>query len=84
MNQLNRYRRRSRISEKKFRGIIKYFALDLTSNRTSQLTGLIHKTVNQIFLKIRHCLAEDCQRQSPFAGEVEVDESYFGARSRTR
>jgi len=80
MQQLNRYYRRSRISEKKFREIIKYFALDLTANRTAQLTGLTHKTVNQIYLKIRHRLAQDCLRQSPFCGEVEVDESYFGAR----
>ena len=80
MQQLNRYYRRSRISEKKFREIIKYFALDLTANRTAQLTGLTHKTVNQIYLKIRLRLAQDGQRESPFCGEVEVDESYFGAR----
>lgn len=80
MKQLNRYYRRSRISEHKFRLIIRYFALDLTANRTAQLTGLTHKTVNQIYLKIRFRLAQDCQRQSPFSGEVEVDESYFGAR----
>lgn len=80
MQQLNRYYRRSRISEKKFREIIKYFALDLTANRTAILTGLTHKTVNQIYLKIRHRLAQDCLRASPFSGEVEVDESYFGAR----
>jgi len=80
MQQLNRYYRRSRISEKKFREIIKYFALDLTANRTAQLTGLTHKSVNQIYLKIRLRLAQDCQRESPFVGEVEVDESYFGAR----
>lgn len=80
MKQLNRYYRRSRISEHKFREIIKYFALDLTANRTAQLTGLTHKSVNQIYLKIRLRLAQDCLRQSPFCGEVEVDESYFGAR----
>ncbi|HEX8378595.1 MAG TPA: IS1595 family transposase, partial [Pedobacter sp.] len=39
MQQLNRYYRRSRISEKKFREIIKCFALDLTANRTAVLTG---------------------------------------------
>ena len=80
MQQLNRYYRRSRISEKKFREIIRHFALDLTANRTALLTELTHKTVNQIYLKIRHRLAQDCLRQSPFSGEVEVDESYFGAK----
>lgn len=80
MQQLNRYYRRSHISEKKFREIIKYFALDLTANRTALLTGLTHKSVNQIYLKIRLRLVQDCQRASPFSGEVEVDESYFGAK----
>ena len=80
MKQLNRYYRRSRIAEKKFREIIKYYALDVTANRTAELTGLTHKTVNQIYLKIRQRLAEASQRQSPFSGEVEVDESYFGAK----
>lgn len=81
MERLNRcYYRRSRISEHKFREIIRYFALDLTANRTALLTGLTHKTVNQICLKIRLRVVQDCQRESPFSGEVEVDESYFGAR----
>ncbi len=71
MQQLNRYYRRSPISEKKFREIIKHFApLDLTANRTARLTALTHKTVNQIFLKIRQRLAQDCLRQSPFSAEV--------------
>ena len=80
MQRLNCYYRRSRISEGKFREIIKYFAIDLTANRTAQLTGLTHKSVNQIYLKIRHRLAQSCQRASSFSGEVEVDESYFGAK----
>lgn len=80
MKQLNRYYRRARISEKKFREIIRYFALDLTANRTAQLTGLTHKTINQIYLKIRKRLLQDCQRESPFSDEVEIDHSYFGGR----
>jgi transposase len=47
----------------------------------AELTGPTHKTVNTIFLKIRRRLAQDCEHQSPLKnGEVEVDESYFGAR----
>jgi transposase-like protein len=77
----NRYYERSRISEYKFRLLIRYFALDLSASDTAELTGLTHKTVNTIFLKIRRRMVEDCARQSPFNnGEVEVDESYFGAR----
>ena len=81
MKQLNRYYRYAKISERKTRQIIKYFALDLTANKTAQLTGLTHQSVNRIYLKIRQRVAQEAERASPFAAcEIEVDESYFGAR----
>lgn len=81
MKQLNRYYRYAKISERKTRQIIKYFALDLTANKTAQLCGLTYKSVKQIYLKIRNRLAQEAERASPFATcEVEVDESYFGAK----
>ena len=81
MQKLNRYYERSRIAERKFRLLVRYFALDFSATVVAQLTGLTRKTVNTIFLKIRERMAQDCERQSPLsAGEVEVDESYFGAR----
>ena len=80
MEQLNRYYRRSKISERKTRQIIRYFALDLTAAKTAELAGLTRKSVNQIYLKIRLRIAQECERASPFGGVVEVDESYFGAR----
>jgi transposase-like protein len=80
MQQLNRYYRWSKIQERKFRQIVRYFALDFTASDVAQLTRLTRKTVTTIFLKIRIRIAEECERQSPYSGEVEVDESYFGAR----
>lgn len=81
MKQLNRYYRYAKISERKTRQIIKYFALDLTANKTALLTDLTHKSIKQIYLKIRCRLAEEAERASPFSAcEIEVDESYFGAR----
>lgn len=81
MEQLNRYYRCSKISERKFLRLLRHFALDVTASRTAQLTGLTRKTVTTIFLKIRERIAEECERASPFSScEVEVDESYFGAR----
>ncbi len=78
---INRYYRCAKISERKTRQIIKYFALDLTANKTAQLTALAHQSVNRIYLKIRNRIAEEAMRASPFSSsEVEVDESYFGAR----
>ena len=81
MERTNPFYRRSRISAKKFRQLLRLFALDLTATDAAQLTGLTRKTVTTIFLKIRRRIAQQCERQSPLSsGEVEVDESYFGAR----
>ncbi len=81
MKRLNRYYRFAKISERKTRQIIKYFALDLTANKTARLTDLTHQSVNRIYLKIRNRVAEQCERASPFVScQIEVDESYFGAR----
>lgn len=81
MEQLNRYYRCSKISERKFRQLVRCFALDLTASKTTEFTGLTRKTVTTIFLRIRGRIREECERASPFSAcEVEVDESYFGAR----
>lgn len=81
MQPLNRYYRRSKIRERKFRQIVRHFALDLTASHAAHLTGLSRRSMTSIFLKIRERISEECERASPFSQcEVEVDESYFGAR----
>ena len=80
MEQLNRYYRCSKISERKPQLIIRCFALDLITAKTAELVGLTIKSVNQIYLKIRRRVAEEAERAAPFGGVVEVDESYFGVR----
>jgi transposase len=81
MSGLNRYYRRSHIGEKKFRLLIRYFAMDLSASQTAVLSGISRRTTNATFLKIRVRLFAACQAASPFgSSEVEVDESYFGAR----
>ena len=77
----NKYYKRSRISEKRFRQLVRLFAQDLAASDVAVLTGLQRKSVNTIYAKIRTRIAQACERESPFeSGEVEVDESYFGAR----
>ena len=57
--------------------------MDLTASRTALLTGISRRSVNSIFLKLRERIAFECELASPFkSAEVEVDESYFGARFR--
>jgi len=76
----NRYYRRSRIPEKRFRRLIRVFAMDLTATDAAELTGLSVRSVNSIYLKLRQRIAGHCETQSPVRGVIEVDESYFGPR----
>ena len=72
--------KRSRISQKKFRQILRYFSLDLTASQITALTGLNRNTINRYLSLIRRAIALHCESESPFAGEIELDESYFGAK----
>ena len=76
----NKYFYRSRISEQKFRMILKLFSEDLTAVQISNLTGISRVTINKILKEIRIRIASFCETESPFVGEIEVDESYFGAK----
>ena len=80
MTVKNKYANRSKISEKKIREIIKLFSLDLDASQITKISGLNRNTINRYLVEIRTRISEYCQLQSPFSGEVEVDESYFGAR----
>lgn len=80
MGGVNRYFRFSKISEAQFRFLLRCFALDLTATQTAAMTGISVRSVNDIFLRLRRRLASECQKHSPFAGELEADESYFGPR----
>ena len=76
----NKYYRRSRISSKVFRRLIRTFAMDLTATDAAELTGPSVRSANAIYLKVRRRIAAHCEAQNPFRGGVQADESYFGPR----
>ena len=80
MAMQNRYAFRSRISEAKIRQIVKLFAVDLDASQIAEVVGVNRNTVNRYLAAIRERIARYCEAESPVSGEVEVDESYFGAR----
>ena len=80
MTMNNKYIKRSHISEAKFRDIVRYFSLDVNALKIASLTKLNRNTVNRYLGLIRERIFELCEQSSPFQREVEVDESYFGAR----
>lgn len=76
----NKYLKRSHISEKKFREVLKYFCYDETANRASIYTGISRNTINKIFDKIRRRIFSLSANIEKDSGEFELDESYFGAK----
>jgi hypothetical protein len=75
---------RAQISRAKFRQILRLFALDLTAVQIAELAHLNRNTVNRYLKLIRRQVASFCESESPFTGEVELDESYFGAKACSR
>ena len=76
----NKYIIRSRISEAKFREILKYFTEDIEASKISNLTKISEATLCKIFREIRILMSKECEKISKFSGEIEIDESYFGAK----
>ncbi|GHU53800.1 DDE transposase [Clostridia bacterium] len=79
----NKYCYHTKISERKFREILRLFATDLTATDTANLTSISRNTVNKIYEKLRFRILEICEKTSPILPEkeeFEVDESYFGPR----
>ena len=70
-----------RISEEKFRQIIRLSSLDIEASKIAQLTGISRRSITKIVKAVRQKIAEFSENESPFEkGEIEIDESYFGAR----
>ena len=52
----------------------------MTASDTAKLTGISVRSINSLYLKLRRCLADECEQHTPFYDIVELDESYFGAK----
>jgi len=68
------------LSDYKIKKTMKCFCLDLTASKTAALLGINRNTINRYFNLFRQQIAVDYGTPQPFAGEVELDESYFGAK----
>jgi transposase len=77
----NKYIKVTHISECKTREIIRLFCLDIEAKKTAEIVGVSRQTINKFYSAFRERMAALCEADSPFEnGEVELDESYFGAR----
>ena len=81
MSVKNKYVKHAYVSEAKFRQIILLFSEDLSATQISHLTKISRPTVNKYLTAVRLRILELSLLQSvPLVGQIEVDESYFGAR----
>lgn len=71
--------KRSRITKAKFSLIVRYFCEDLTAWETRSLVKLNRHTVEKYFTLFRRLIFKESLKEEKLSGEVEVDESYFGA-----
>jgi len=64
MTVKNKYANRSKISEGKFRQIVKLFSIDLNASQIAKISGLNRNTINRYLIGIRKRIAEFCERQN--------------------
>ena len=75
----NKYIIRSRISEKKFREILKYFAEDIEATKIANLTGISRISINKILKNIRILMSQECEKISKFSGEISSSQARLEA-----
>ncbi|MEY3526726.1 MAG: hypothetical protein RI997_835 [Pseudomonadota bacterium] len=72
-------RRKSRLLPSIQVELIKQFVAGATARTSAELVGVNRHTATLYFHKLREMIAEQMAAEAPFlAGEIEVDESYFG------
>ena len=77
----NRYVKHAHISEGIFRKVLKLFCADIPALTVAGLVGLSVQSTQRLYDGLRLRIMELTMAEArPFAGEVEIDESYFGAR----
>ena len=77
----NRYVHHAHISEARFRQVLKLFCADVPALTAGALAGLSVQSTQRLYDRLRLRLLDLAVEEArPFAGEVEVDESYFGPR----
>lgn len=71
----------SKISKYKIRKILTCFSNDLPATKTASLLGFNRKTIDRYYNIFREKILQvSIKEMEVISGEIEIDESYFGAR----
>ena len=69
---------RCRLTEKQQDRLAEFFVAGVTARSAGDLVGVNHKTAAFFYHRLREIIAHHLAESAPFAGPVELDESYFG------
>lgn len=72
--------RKSRLSRSKQEQLLAHFVAGATARTAASLVGVNKTTAAFYFHRLRQLIHQATEEQTPFAGEIKVDESYFGGR----
>ena len=72
--------RKSRLAAGKQFRLMEHFVAGTTARTAAELVGVNPKTAAFYFHRLREAIYQASEDATPFSGEVEVDESYFGGR----
>ena len=72
--------RKSRLSWSKQERLIEHFVAGATARTAAALVGVNKTTAAYYFHRLRQLIYDAEEPLTPFSGEIEVDESYFGGR----
>ena len=79
LSMKNKYIVRSRISEAKFREILKYFCTDIEAAKIAKFTKISEVSLCKIFKQIRILMATECEKISKFSGEISSSQAHLEA-----
>ncbi len=77
----NRYIFRSRITEGKFRKLVRLFAMDLEATKIAELSGLSRQSVNKYLLALRIRIAKASFDEEHMHSETKTKKSYLELQS---
>lgn len=72
------YMRKSRLSQLKQDRLMEHFVAGTTARCAGDLVGVNFKTSAYYYHRLREIICLATEEETPFRGEIEVDESYFG------
>ena len=59
---------------------LRWFCIDLGATKISQICVISEVSLCRLFKQIRILMMKECEKFGKFNGEIEIDESYFGAK----